>query len=606
MPNITCKNIGRKKKKTDSGKIKFILVVLLLMLLVAGCGASDTGITSSVETEQEQEPQGMVVEKESPEEDVAEDKSIYDQDEETSVVTMYLTVQQGNAADNTDHTWDEVNQYSTEYYDENDLERNKCEAILQIGDENGPLEGELGYGESVPNATVQIRGQTSSRRDQKSYKIRLKENMGEWRGQRTIALNKHVGDPVRFRNKLAYDLIKDIPQMIGARTQFVHLYVKDNTEGENGDFVDYGLFTQVEQMNKTYLKNHGLDGQGHLYKANFFEWHVYEDALKLKTDEDYDETLFEEYLEIKGDDDHTKLLEVIQKINDYSVPIEEIVEEYFDIQNICYWMAFHILTGNYDAGSRNYYIYSPLNSSKWYFISWDNDGAFSRTYYEMEDYSEGMSWQRGLSQFLHLELINRIFKEAQYREILDQAVNDLRVNYLTYEKIEERSDSYAETVRPYINRLPDSEYRACDEAAFAYIVESMPGEIEQNYQSYLESLEKPWPFFVGTPTRQNGQMSVSWDTAYDIDQEDITYDFWLAYDYDFQNVIFEQTGSRLPEAVFDELDPGVYYIRVQAENESGYRQDCFDYYRKDSGGNVYGTKAFIVHEDGTITEITGG
>lgn len=98
---------------------------------------------------------------------------------------------------------------------------------------------------------------------------------------------------------------------------------------------------------------------------------------------------------------------------------------------------------------------------------------------------------------------------------------------------------------------------------------------------------------------------MTWDTAYDIDQEDITYDFWLASDYDFQNIISEQTDIRLPEAVFDELDPGVYYIRVQAENESGYRQDCFDYYRKDSGGNVYGAKAFIVHEDGTITEITG-
>ena len=55
--------------------------------------------------------------------------------------------------------------------------------------------------------------------------------MGEWRGQRTIALNKHVSDVFRFRNKLAYDLMKDIPQMMSARTQFVHLYVKDTTEG---------------------------------------------------------------------------------------------------------------------------------------------------------------------------------------------------------------------------------------------------------------------------------------------------------------------------------------------------------------------------------------
>lgn len=45
---------------------------------------------------------------------------------------------------------------------------------------------------------------------------------------------------LRFRNKLAYDLMKDIPQMISARTQFVHLYVKDETEGGSGVFEDYG------------------------------------------------------------------------------------------------------------------------------------------------------------------------------------------------------------------------------------------------------------------------------------------------------------------------------------------------------------------------------
>ena len=75
-------------------------------------------------------------------------------------------------------------------------------------------------------------------------------------------LNKHIGDVYRFKNKLAYDLMKDIPQMMSARTQFVHLYVKDTTEGGNGTFTDYGLYTQVEQINKTYLKTHGLDNKG--------------------------------------------------------------------------------------------------------------------------------------------------------------------------------------------------------------------------------------------------------------------------------------------------------------------------------------------------------
>ena len=56
--------------------------------------------------------------------------------------------------------------------------------------------------------------------------------------------------------------------MMGLRTQFVHLWVCDQTEKSNDTFEDYGLFTQVEQLNKTALKAHGLDKSGHLYKVN--------------------------------------------------------------------------------------------------------------------------------------------------------------------------------------------------------------------------------------------------------------------------------------------------------------------------------------------------
>lgn len=98
---------------------------------------------------------------------------------------------------------------------------------------------------------------------------------------------------------MAYDLIRKIDQMVGLRTQFVHLYVKDLTQNTNALFEDYGLYTQVEQLNKTALKAHGLDANGQLYKINFFEFERYEDSIKLATDPGYDRSMFEYYLEIK-------------------------------------------------------------------------------------------------------------------------------------------------------------------------------------------------------------------------------------------------------------------------------------------------------------------
>ena len=162
--------------------------------------------------------------------------TLYADDDETSVVTMYLTVSRGNASENTDHSWSEINSYSVEDYENMGVDRYQVAGLLQVGDENGPTSGNVGYAEEVPNATVQIRGQTSSSNAQKNYKIELKKNKGTWRGQRVINLNKHQGEGMRFRNKMAYDLIKGIPQMMGLRTQFVHLYVKDNTDGSSDAF----------------------------------------------------------------------------------------------------------------------------------------------------------------------------------------------------------------------------------------------------------------------------------------------------------------------------------------------------------------------------------
>ena len=80
--------------------------------------------------------------------------TLYENDDETSVVTMYLTVSRGNVSENTDHSWKEINNYSIYDYDTMGVERYQAAALLQVGDEDGPQQGAVGYGETAPNATV--------------------------------------------------------------------------------------------------------------------------------------------------------------------------------------------------------------------------------------------------------------------------------------------------------------------------------------------------------------------------------------------------------------------------------------------------------------------
>ena len=588
----------------------FVLIAALLTLL-GGCAltggtngeSSETSVQEASDTTSDPVPSSEPVEKVTASvEDyqLRDNDAVYEDDDEDSIVTMYLTVRKGNSAENTDHTWTEVNTYSKYWYEENNINQYAVEGILQIGDENGPIPGELGYGETVPNTIVKIRGQTSTMRNQKNYKIEIKDGKGEWRGQQTINLNKHVSEGTRFINKLAYDLMKDIPEMMSARTQFVHLYVKDETEGINNVFEDYGLYTQVEQINKRYLKTHGLDSNGQLYKAEFFEFFRYEDAIKLSTDPTYDLDVFEDYLEVKGDSDHTKLIEMLEDVNDYSIPIEDTVEKWFDTENLFYWMGFHILMGNVDTQSRNYYLYSPLNVNKFYFISWDNDGSFNSLQDELRGQvsSEG-SWMYGISNYWGNVLYQRLFKNEDYRNQLTQTMDILRTQYLTEDKINSLINMYRYVVKPYVYSMPDIIYAPFTEEEYESMANGIAGEIEKNYNTYLLSLEKPMPFYIGTPELIDGNLQFIWDAAYDFDNEDITYSVEIASDYLFQNVLYSQLNQRIPQIEISPLPAGQYFVRIRATNESGQTQDAFDHYNID-GRRIWGTRCFYVLPDGSI------
>ena len=525
---------------------------------------------------------------------------LYSMYDNTEIVTMYLTVYTGNAAEGTNHTWEEVNTYSAYDYDAWGVDRYKVSGLLQVGDENGLIPGELGYGQLSPNCTVQIRGQTSSRNAQKNYKISIKDNKGEWRGQTTIALNKHQADGLRFRNKMAFDLLSGIDELMSLRTTFVHLYVKDTTKGGEARFEDYGIYTQVEQLNKTALKTHGLDNGGHLYKINSCEFFRYEDVIRLNDDPLYDVKAFEKILEIKGNDDHSKLIAMLEMVNDYSIPIEDILENHFDMENIAYWMAFNILVGNMDTQNRNFYLYSPQNVDRWYILPWDYDAMLKETERKIKARLDFLEWESGVSNYWGNILFQRCLKSEVFLAALDDAILEIK-EYLSEDRVGSYVDTYSKLLKPYVYSGRDAIHATLAYNEYDYICENICGEVETNYNRYLESLEKPLPFYIGVPVKTDNGYVVEWDNAYDFDGEDITYTFELATDYNFWDVLVEYTDRVITVAELPELPQGQYFIRVIATNESGKSQCAFDYYPIELG-KIYGTKCFYIDADGQVVE----
>ncbi len=522
---------------------------------------------------------------------------------DNGVVTMYLTVNKGNKSEGTDHTWEEINTYSAYDYQEWGVDRYKVEALLQVGTEAGISPGNLGYGRSAPNATVQVRGQTSSRNVQKNYKIELKNDTGDWNGQTTIALNKHQTDGLRFRNRLGFEMLTGIDQLLSLRTTFVHLYVNDLTDGSDDGFEDYGLYTQVEQLNKKALRAHGLDRNGHLYKVNFFEFFRYEDAIKLASDPGYDKNKFEQYLEIKGNEDHSKLIKMLEDVNDMSIPVDELIEKHFDEENLTYWLAFNILTGNVDTQSRNCYLYSPQNKDTWYFLCWDLDGSFRYEENELEHRVDYGGWVRGVSNYWGNMLFQRCLKSDRFREKLDAAVKDVRA-YLTEERLRTSISEYRKVTDYYLGRSPDMDYAYLTSEEYDILANGLPKLVDFYYQNYLESLLCPLPFYIGDPVVRDDKLEFVWDVSYDFQQDDITYKAVLARDLEFTEVIDSYSGY-WPEFSTDKVqEPGQYFLKVEAVDDQGNSVTAFDYYESDEIGKSLGVLCFYLTEDGKVSRFT--
>lgn len=143
-------------------------------LLLSGCSSHDE--TSTKKTKK----QGKIkkADASSGTKHLRDKDELYEVYDDSGIVTMYLTVSRGNSSENTDHSWAEINTYSVYDYADMGVTRYQVMGLLQAGDEDGPVAGEVGYGEEAPNATVQVRGQTSSMNSQNELQGRAQKGQG--------------------------------------------------------------------------------------------------------------------------------------------------------------------------------------------------------------------------------------------------------------------------------------------------------------------------------------------------------------------------------------------------------------------------------------------
>lgn len=475
-----------------------------------------------------------------------------------------------------------------------DAPRNGWEPVFEVyfrDDSKGIVDNSLFMRQ--PNATIELRGAPKAADYRKSFKLRLYDNEGLWNGQKIINLNKHYTDPLRIRNKLSFDYFSVVPDITSFRTRFVRLFIKDLSNKTLGDsFIDYGLFTQVEQPNGLFLTNHGLDPNAHLYEAESFKFLRYSESIKLKQESDYSKDKFEEILEIRGNDDHSKLIGLLEKVNDENIDINRIIDKHFDRENYLTWLAANILFDNYRVSDANFILYSPLNSEKWYFMPWDCEDSWGIE-------KERPEWQRGISMYWDNVLHRRFLRDPGNVHALGRKIEQLG-SVVNRQQTEGFLDSYYNIVLSNIAMLPDLKYLPVTLEDYLSRYEILPDLVEKNRVSYHQLLEKPMPFEMTGPRQQQNKYIFTWEQSYDLQQDSLYYHFELSRDKSFVSSVVSVSDIEDTGIEVENLQPGAYYWRVTAWDTNGNWQAASNIYTDEFGDYYFGIKAFEIDKGSNI------
>lgn len=223
---------------------------------------------------------------------------------------------------------------------------------------------------------VRYKGNSSyayaSKSDKKPYKFSFDEYKDNqtFYGVKTLNFSNGAKDPTMMREKISYDIIRKY--MKAPRATFATITV-------GNEYI--GLYTQVEQIDKTFLKANFKDKKGNLYKASddgssmLYRGDTisgYTGEWELKTNEDIC--------------DWSDLMGLTKKLSDSSTDFVSSLKNILNLDNVCRYLAFNMVFSNFDSytgSGRNFYLYHDSTDKIFTLIPWDLNlsfGAYSNSW----------------------------------------------------------------------------------------------------------------------------------------------------------------------------------------------------------------------------------
>jgi len=259
--------------------------------------------------------------------------------------------------------------------DEEPIERHKGAGF---GTEYPWAHADLSEGEKVyKNVGLRYKGNASymasSRGLKRNFKIDLDhyDDKGRYHGLKTLNLNAGAMDPSRTRESLAFSIFRaaGVP---APRTAYAQLTVTVPGKYDK-EFV--GLYTVIEQIDKTFLKDRFKDNKGLLVKPERLrgleylgeDWDRYKEKYNPKHEPSKEQA--------------RRLIEFVKLVNKADDDeFRKQIDGLLDIDIFLRYIAVNAYIANLDSFlmlGHNYYIYLDPTSNKFVFLPWDLDLSFA-------------------------------------------------------------------------------------------------------------------------------------------------------------------------------------------------------------------------------------
>lgn len=223
-------------------------------------------------------------------------------------------------------------------------------------------------GVSFPVSGVKYKGNSSYNNPgkKKPFRIDFEEYTDNQKldGLDKLVLNNAFKDPTFLREKMMLDFL-NAHGISAPRCIFVKLYINNQY---------WGLYSGVEDVEKTFLKTRFDNKGGNLFKGDphgSLTWKGPDPALyygdyELKTNEE--------------ENDWTDLVNLLNKLNNTPpAQLADSLDRYLNLDSwFSYWAGHNLFVNldSYIGSGHNYFLYHNTDTDKFEWISWDVNEAF--------------------------------------------------------------------------------------------------------------------------------------------------------------------------------------------------------------------------------------